>query len=170
MMIKKIPNFSNYGATKDGRIWSYISDKFLIPCKSHGYHVIYLRKNNKKYCKKIHRLVLEAFIGLCPEDMECCHNNGIRTNNRLENLRWDTRSNNIKDAIRHGTFTQYGPSYTLFKPGEKHPNAKLTEQNVRDIRNMYKTKRYTHEHIAKLYSVSRRLIGKIVNRIYWKYT
>lgn len=52
---------------------------------------------------RVHRLVLEAFVGPCPEGMEACHNDGNPANNRLENLRWDTRRNNILDAIRHGT-------------------------------------------------------------------
>lgn len=51
----------------------------------------------------IHRLVLTSFRGACPPGMEACHNDGIRTNNHLENLRWDTPSSNAKDRIKHGT-------------------------------------------------------------------
>lgn len=47
-------------------------------------------------------LVLEAFVGLCPEGMECCHQDDDRSNNRLENLRWDTHANNVKDGYRNG--------------------------------------------------------------------
>ncbi len=53
--------------------------------------------------KLVHRLVLEAFIGQCPDGMECCHNNGVRNDNRLSNLRWDTTSANMFDKQRHGT-------------------------------------------------------------------
>lgn len=52
----------------------------------------------------VHRLVLEAFVGPCPEGMEGCHIDGDGTNNRLDNLRWDTHVGNVKDSIRHGTF------------------------------------------------------------------
>jgi hypothetical protein len=51
----------------------------------------------------IHRLIAEAFHGPCPEGMECCHNDGNRSNNRADNLRWDTRTNNHADRIQHGT-------------------------------------------------------------------
>ena len=51
----------------------------------------------------IHRLVLDNFVGPCPEGMEACHSNGDYTDNRLENLRWDTKSSNMQDQIRHGT-------------------------------------------------------------------
>lgn len=47
-------------------------------------------------------LVLEAFIGPCPEGMECCHNDDDRANNQLSNLRWDTHTNNVKDGYRNG--------------------------------------------------------------------
>jgi hypothetical protein len=50
----------------------------------------------------VHRLVLIAFVGPCPDGMEGCHNNGVPSDNRLENLRWDTRKANMADAIEHG--------------------------------------------------------------------
>ena len=52
--------------------------------------------------RPIHQLVLEAFVGLCPVNMEGCHNNGIHTDNRLLNLRWDTHKSNMEDTGRHG--------------------------------------------------------------------
>jgi hypothetical protein len=52
----------------------------------------------------VHRLVLQAFIGPCPEGYEACHEDGDPFNNRLSNLRWDTHVENIKDSIRHKTF------------------------------------------------------------------
>lgn len=68
----------------------------------------YLRVNlygpgGRKERRLIHRAVLEAFVGPCPEDMQGCHNNGDRGDNRLENLRWDTASNNSRDKLAHGT-------------------------------------------------------------------
>lgn len=53
--------------------------------------------------RQVHRLVLEAFVGPCPPGMEACHCNGISDDNRLVNLRWDTRSNNNLDTVLHGT-------------------------------------------------------------------
>lgn len=57
-----------------------------------------VRKN-----KFIHVLVLESFVGPCPDGMESCHNNGDSADARLVNLRWDTRSENNRDRVRHGT-------------------------------------------------------------------
>lgn len=51
----------------------------------------------------VHRLVLNSFVGPCPPGMEVCHNNGCRTDNRLENLRYDSPTNNNRDKSVHGT-------------------------------------------------------------------
>lgn len=50
----------------------------------------------------IHGLVLEAFVGPCPPGMGCLHDNDIQTDNRLDNLRWGTQSENVQDCIRNG--------------------------------------------------------------------
>lgn len=64
-----------------------------------GYRVVKLGNSNNG--KRIHRLVLEAFVGPCPSGMEACHNNGDPADNRLENLRWDTKSANMFDRSNH---------------------------------------------------------------------
>lgn len=66
----------------------------------------YLRVGLPHADKRIHRLVLEAFVGPCPEGMEACHNDGNPANNHLGNLRWDTPSANNYDQVRHGTHHQ----------------------------------------------------------------
>lgn len=74
--------------------------KFYV--STDGYHVVKLARDAKKTSMRVHRLVLEAFVGVCPDGMEGCHNDGSPVNNHLDNLRWDTRSANSHDAIRHG--------------------------------------------------------------------
>lgn len=52
----------------------------------------------------VHRLVLEAFCGAAPPDRPlCAHGDGDRKNNRIENLRWASHSENARDRILHGT-------------------------------------------------------------------
>lgn len=165
--MKAIPGFPGYFATEDGRIWSEpkgsnICGCFLSPgVGGDGYYFVTLCKKGKKYPRKIHRLVLETFIGSRPPRMECCHNNGIKIDNQLENLRWDTHSNNIKDSVKHGTFVN--------NSGEKHGMAKLTEQDIRMIIYMWRTKEFTQREIAKIYGVTRTNIYYIVNKKSWKH-
>jgi len=53
---------------------------------------------------KIHVLMLEAFVGSRPEGLLGLHRNGQNTDNRVENLYWGTPTENVADAIRHGTY------------------------------------------------------------------
>lgn len=62
-----------------------------------------LMVNGERKRRPVHRLVLEAFVGPYPEGMECCHADGDPTNNHLDNLRWDTRSANSHDSVKHGS-------------------------------------------------------------------
>ena len=74
--------------------------------------------------KLVHILVLEAFVGLCPAGMEACHCDGNSGNAALSNLRWGTPVENAADRCRHGTQAL----------GVRHGNARLTEDQVREIR------------------------------------
>lgn len=66
--------------------------------------LVSLSREGKASFRYVHHLVLEAFVGLRPQGTEACHWDGDATNNRLENLRWGTSSDNTADAIRLGQF------------------------------------------------------------------
>ena len=72
----------------------------------------------------VHRLVAIAFLGDPPLHHEVCHMNGDRTDNRVVNLRWDTRQGNIADKLIHGTDNR----------GEKNSQSKLSKEDVLNIR------------------------------------
>ena len=118
-----------------------------------GYPYISLTEGRKT---SIHRLVLEVFVGPCPKGMETRHLNGIRTDNRLENLCWGTNMENHQDKIRHGNSIR----------GEKSWSSKLTETDILEIRNMLK-QGIVHRVIAEQYGVGRRTIGDIANNACW---
>ena len=68
---------------------------------SSGHLSVALGRGNSR---TVHSLVMEAFVGPRPDKMEICHNNGNPADNRLENLRYATRSENILDAVKLGTW------------------------------------------------------------------
>lgn len=107
-----------------------IKERIMKPrSQKSGHLLIWLCRNGQSQARNVHRLVADAFLSPCPEGMECCHNNGIASDNRLENLRWDTRSKNIKQSYEDGR--------TVKVPGLKglaHPCSKLTEAQVEQIR------------------------------------
>lgn len=67
-----------------------------------GHRGIKLRRDGAVKSRYVHQLVLEAFIGPRPDGMEACHWNDIPDDNRLENLRWATKSANRHDCVRNG--------------------------------------------------------------------
>ena len=68
-----------------------------------GHTRVNLRKDGESLTAWIHQLVAVAFIGPRPDGHEVCHDDGVPSNNRAENLAWGTRKENIEDRRRHGT-------------------------------------------------------------------
>lgn len=85
-----------------------------------GYTVVNLTKSGCREQVPVHRIVLESFISPRPYEMDACHNNGITCDNRLDNLRWDTRKGNHADKKKHGTS----------QCGENNGNHKYTKEQV----------------------------------------
>lgn len=70
---------------------------------NNGYMVVMLSKHGAYRPRLVHRLILKAFAGVPADDLECRHLNGDPKDNRIENLRWGTRSENSIDQVNHGT-------------------------------------------------------------------
>jgi hypothetical protein len=71
-----------------------------------GHLHVNLKMQARRRTIAVHALVLEEFVGPRSGGMECLHGDGDPSNNRVENLRWGTRSENNLDAVRHGTHWQ----------------------------------------------------------------
>ena len=95
--MKPIPNYPNYAITKDGEVWSLRFNKKLTPCRnSRGYMQVVLCKDLKYKNYTIHRLVAEAYVDNVNNYKMVNHINGIKADNRIENLEWVTASQNIQ--------------------------------------------------------------------------
>ncbi len=104
----------------------------------------------------VHRLVLETFIGECPDGMECAHNNGIPDDNRPENLRWDTRKGNHSDKNIHGTMAR----------GERNAKSKITDSDVLEMFRMRGCGKKLRE-ISERFGVTQANISLILQRKTW---
>lgn len=136
-----------------------------------GRHSIALRYHHRQHEIYVGRLVLEAFVGPCPEGMECCHGPARNPDgsqcDRLDNIRWDTRqANNGPDKLRDGTLLR----------GERNGFAKLTEADVSEIRALYESTRHlplhhpdrwTLEMLAERHSCSLSRVSRVVRRESW---
>lgn len=123
-----------------------------------GYHLVSLTRDHRPVHRRVHRLVLEAFAGPCPEGYEGLHGDGDMYNNHLSNLRWGTRTENVHDSMRHGTLPV----------GEDAAAAKITEQDVRDIRAAQKAGE-SMSGLSRRYALALSTIQAIVHRRSWKH-
>lgn len=107
----------------------------------------------------VHVAVLTLFVGPRPSsNHQARHLNGNRLDNRLENLRWGTVSENHQDAIRHGTHQAHRQN------GADSNLAALTWEQVRWIRQVYKKeKRLTQTALARKFNVDPSTISSLVN-------
>lgn len=92
-----------YEASSDGNIRNARTGRVLRPARTHDGHLQVALYSNGPKSHLVHRLVAEAFLGSPAAGLEVCHNNGVPDDNRVLNLRWDTRSANRLDRVKHGT-------------------------------------------------------------------
>jgi hypothetical protein len=107
-----IPNWEVYGINQLGQI-ARIGGKRkgaqigkLLKIQTHntrGYSIVRLYDQQRQKSFDVHKLMAITFLGDVPAGHQICHNNGIKTDCRLENLRIDTTSSNQMDRIKHGT-------------------------------------------------------------------
>jgi len=156
----RIPSYIDYAASDDGHIWSSKSGRWkrmsAVP-RPNGYLTVGLCRRNKVKRYKVARLVLMAFQGLPPVGMECCHNDGDRLNDQLSNLRWDTKSNNTNDSIRHRTYKSNWPSPPC---GEANWSSTIPYETVKLIRATNGKPNFAA--VAREFRVSRPHVRKIV--------
>jgi hypothetical protein len=81
-----------------------VKSRFLTPRKAtRTEHLsVALTRNNQCSNHSVHRLVMAAFVGPCPEGLEVLHRDDNPRNNHLGNLRYGTRSENHRDRVRNG--------------------------------------------------------------------
>ena len=116
-----------------------------------GYLEIMLSRNGRACHHLVHRLVLGAFHGPCPPRHEAAHQNGARTDNRAENLRWMTPQENSWQRLEHGTLHR----------GLQVHNARLSEGDVMAIRTLASQKR-PHREIAVAFGITVPYVSKLV--------
>ena len=129
--------------------------RLLKPCKtdSLGHMGVHLGIDGRKKNVAVHRMVLLAFLGHPREGYEACHNNGNASDNRVENLRWDTHEANNGDRLLHGTYSV----------GEDHAMAKLTIKDVKAMRDSG----LGCAASARKFGISKTQASRIISRKSW---
>lgn len=130
----------------------YQPTKMLKPAWNGNYYHVIFSRNRVETLYLVHRLVLETFVSPCPEGMECRHEDGDPTNNKLKNLSWNSHKKNIHDKFRHGTTTKGRSGGTHKLTGKTEEIAKLKRYGwtVDEITEHFKVRRSTvYYHLRK---------------------
>ena len=162
----KETQYPQYFVTEHGDVFSNKSGgiKKMKP-QNHkdGYLMIGVWNNNQRKGIYVHRLVAQIFIPNPDSKPEVNHKNGIKNDNRVENLEWVTNKENVDHAILNGLNNCIG---------EKHGMAKLTEEKVLQIRQLYSQRKYNKTNqtkLAEMYGMTQTQISYIINKKTWKH-
>ena len=140
-----------YQVSNAGLVKSVKRNLLLSLCSDRdGYLLCGIYVDGIRINKRVHRLVAEAFIGnpLCKSQVN--HKNGIKSDNRLENLEWCTSSENIRHSFDKGLSSQ---------KGEKHAQSKLNQLQVRVIRKLRGDMK--QKEIGRLFGISFKTVSNI---------
>jgi hypothetical protein len=140
----------------------HIKEKILSSCNDgKGYVMGYLEVDGEKIARRIHRLVLITFRGIDPQKPQVNHINGIKSDNRLENLEWCTQYENVQHARKNGLFND--------AVGERNGWAKLTEKDILEIRRLKRETNIMNKDLCIKYKISNGQMSQIVTGKSWKY-
>lgn len=168
MRFATINSYPGYRFGEDGSVWTRrrthgFSDTWRqmnTTPSTGGYHKVQLVRSDGKQCNLyVHRVILEAFVGECPDDCECCHQNGVRDDNRIKNLAWGTRKTNHRQRLDHGNGLH----------GSTNGMALLDEKSVTAIREIYRRGSANKSRLAKWFGVSASSVGRVINRDTWSH-
>lgn len=153
---KEIPSFPGIYASENGAIWSSKSSEWKQlgqRFNRDGYLVVSLSDNDKRMS---HQLVLEAFVGSRPDGMECRHLNDVKSDNRIRNLVWGTRTENAEDEVVNRTNRRMHDT-----------SRKLTRDQAISIKTEFEQGTSIHKLSVK-FGVTRRSVRDIVRGKTWK--
>jgi len=147
-----------------GRRRSGIHEGRILRPRGDDYRGVALSKDGRVRCFSIHRLVATAFIRPPLPGEEANHKDGNGLNNSPRNLEWMSPSQNMRHALDTGLAQPQNPPHYN---GSRNPAAKLTEQQVAEIRQLGRT--VPQRELARRYDVGKSTIGRVQRGTHWRH-
>lgn len=153
---KELIENPNYSISDLGNLRNNRTNKILKPnIDSDDYCMALINVNGIRKAFKYHRLVMKYFKG--ESDLDVNHIDTNKRNNAKSNLEYTTKSGNMKHAVKHGLCINSS------QKGENHNTSKFNFNTIQEIRELYKTGKYTMRKLAKQFNTSSGYICTIVN-------
>lgn len=171
---RAIPSFPEYEVSDLGQVRRgerLLSQSF----NARGYPRVTLSLLGKPKTRVVHALVAEAFLGARPKGMQICHNDGVKTNNSVLNLRFATAKENEADKAAHGTKAKGSRNGAHTKPdrrpvGSMHGMAKIDESIAKQIKSdLASMPNRSGAVIAKKHGVSIHTVSLIRTGKIWRH-
>ena len=134
-------------------------EKIVTGSNCHGYRRVSFKKDRVRLQIDIHVLVARAFISNPNNYPQINHIDANKSNNDVLNLEWCNHSMNANHALELGLLK--------ITRGSERSTAKLTENKVVAMREMYKTGLYPMWMLSQMFSVAKTTVQNIVNRTKW---
>jgi hypothetical protein len=144
--------FPGYHVSNRGKVRGKRGNVLNPSIGKRGYFIVCLSVDGKRYTKMVHQLVLKTFRPEQPPDTTVDHINRNRTDNRIENLRWASKQQQIDNSE--------------MPKGSKHPMSKLTENDIPKIRQLL-SMGITQTRIAEQFGVAQHTVSRIKNKKEW---
>lgn len=173
----QIKNYPNYYVTDNGEIYSrnYKNTGRIKKMKNrintNGYYQVPVSNENGRIDIIVHRAVANAFIPNPDNKPEVNHKNGDKTDNRVENLEWVTRDENMRHRYR--TLGYKGSMFGKF--GKDNPSSKCIQQ-IKDGKIIAEF--YSSYEVERLTGIDAHHVRNVCNGVYgaktaggfqWKY-
>lgn len=164
--LRDVPGYEGrYAVTREGRLWSHPGFKkpggwIVGKVSKDGYRYVCVRKDGQAQTLRVSAVVLETFVCPRPEGHEADHINNVRNDDRLVNLRWLTRKENVGRIWSQGRRTMRGTN---------NSHSFLSEQDVLQIRRTYARGGVSYKNLALQLGLKKSHVADICSRRTWSH-